>query len=159
MTPGLFARFPTPFEMAQAPLSELEDLIRSTGFFRNKAKNIQASARVIVERHGGRVPQTMDELSCLPGVGRKTANVVLGNAFGIPGMVVDTHVGRLSRRMGLTKNEDPEKVERDLEALVDRDEWTNFSHLLIQHGRNRCQARKPDCDNCELLRLCPRRGV
>jgi len=141
-------------------LTELEQAIKTAGFFRNKAKNIQACCRKLIACHGGKVPQTMDELTQLDGVGRKTANVVLGNAFGInAGVVVDTHVARLSHRLGLTKQKTPEKIERDLMALVPPNQWTLFSHWLIWHGRRRCFARKPDCENCEILKICPRVGV
>src|SRR5450432_1623174 len=156
VTPALFARYRTAADYAAAPTAELEKAIQSTGFFRNKTKSIRAAAAAIEKEHGGKVPQTMDELHALPGVGRKTANVVLGNAFGKnEGIVVDTHVARLSQRLGLTSETDPEKIERDLMKLLPRKQWTNWSHWLIWHGRRRCYARKPDCENCELLRLCP----
>jgi endonuclease-3 len=155
-TAELFKKYRTAADYAQAELSELEQEIRRLGFFRNKAKNIQAGCRKLVERHGGEVPRTMEELVQLDGVGRKTANVVLGNAFGInEGIVVDTHVSRLSQRLGLTREKTPEKIERDLEKLVPRKLWTLFSHLLIWHGRRRCTARKPDCPHCEVQALCP----
>ena len=160
VTPELFKKYRSAADYANAPLAELEQAIKSTGFFRNKAKNIQACCRKLVERHGGQVPRTMEELTQLDGVGRKTANVVLGNAFGINvGVVVDTHVARLSQRLGLTKQKTPEKIERDLMALVPQKQWTLFSHWLIWHGRRRCFARKPDCANCEIEKLCPRIGV
>jgi endonuclease-3 len=156
----LFKRYRSAVDYANAPLAELEQAIRMTGFFRNKAKNIRACCRKLVERHGGQVPQTMEELTRLDGVGRKTANVVLGNAFGVnAGVVVDTHVARLSQRLGLTKQKPPEKIERDLMALVPQRQWALFSHWLIWHGRRRCSARKPDCDHCEIKGLCPRMGV
>jgi endonuclease-3 len=156
VTPALFERFPTPLAMAQAEISEIEALIRSTGFFRNKAKNIQGAARQIVERFDHEVPTTMAELLTLPGVARKTANVVLGTVYGIAdGVVVDTHVRRLSNRLGLTTHDNPEKIERDLMALLPRDEWIVFSHLLILHGRQICDARKPKCGLCTLNHLCP----
>ena len=156
VTPALFARYRSAAAFAAAPTAELEKAIQSTGFFRNKTKSIRAAAAAIEKEHGGKVPQTMDELHALPGVGRKTANVVLGNAFGKnEGIVVDTHVARLSQRLGLTSETDPEKIERDLMKLLPRKQWTNWSHWLIWHGRRRCYARKPDCENCELLRLCP----
>ena len=156
VTPALFARYPDATSLAGAKQDELELMIKSTGFFRNKAKSLLGMANAVVERHGGEVPKTMDELHELPGVGRKTANVVLGNAFGIDeGIVVDTHVRRVSQRLGLTKQEDPEKIEQDLMALVPRDEWTDFSHLLIFHGRRVCHARKPKHDECSLCELCP----
>lgn len=155
-TPALFARFPTPAAMAGADQEELEQLVRSTGFYRNKAKNIKGAARRIVEAYDGEVPQGMDDLLTLPGVARKTANVVRGVIFGLAdGVVVDTHVKRLSQRLALTKNETPEKIERDLMALVPHDEWINISHLLIFHGRQVCDARKPRCGACTLVELCP----
>ena len=156
VTPVLFARYPTPQSLADADPDDVETVIKSTGFFRNKTKSIMGAARAIVDRFGGEVPQTMDELVSLPGVGRKTANVVLGNAFGIEaGIVVDTHVTRLSRRLGLTANTDPVKIEQDLIAVVPRAGWTLFSHLLIFHGRRVCFARKPNCDGCVLNDVCP----
>lgn len=159
VTPALFARYRTAQDFAEAKPKELEAMIQSTGFFRNKAKNIIACCQSIVAEHGGEVPDTMDALVPLPGVGRKTANVVLGNAFGVPGITVDTHVGRLSRRMGLTEHDDPEKVERDLMDLIPRKDWTMFSHRMIFHGRQVCQARSPRCDGCKLADICPREGV
>ncbi len=156
VTPGLFARYRTARAYAEAPPSDLENAIRSTGFYRNKAKSIRGAARKMVETYGGRVPDTMDELHGLPGVGRKTANVVLGNAFDKnEGVVVDTHVARLSLRLRLTRHTDPEKIEVDLMRLVPRERWTIWSHWLIWHGRRRCFARKPDCRRCEVLSLCP----
>ncbi len=156
VTPALFRRYPEAAAYAAAPLGELEEMVKSTGFFRNKAKSLQGLGRALVEKHGGEVPRTMDELRVLPGVGRKTANVVLGNAFQInEGVVVDTHVRRLSRRLGLSFEDDPEKVERDLMALLPRERWTLWSHLLIDHGRAICAARKPECARCELADLCP----
>jgi endonuclease-3 len=156
VTPSLFARYPTPAALADANPDDVETLIKSTGFFRNKTKSIMGAARAIVERHGGEVPHTMEELTALPGVGRKTANVVLGNAFGVNvGIVVDTHVLRLSRRLGLTDNTDPVKVEQDLMAVVPRKTWALFSHLLIFHGRRVCFARKPACGECVLNDICP----
>lgn len=160
VTPFLFKKYRSAAEYANASLQELEKEIKTTGFFRNKAKSIKTACQAIVEKHSGEVPQTMEELTSLGGVGRKTANVVLGNAFNINvGVVVDTHVGRLSRRLGLTREESAEKVEQDLMKLVPRDKWTLFSHLLIWHGRRRCFARNPDCPNCEVKKLCPRIGV
>lgn len=159
VTPALFARYPDPQAMAQADHSELESLIKSTGFFRNKAKNLIACAQALVEQHQGKVPASLDALTHLPGVGRKTANVVLGNAFDIPGMVVDTHIGRLSRRLGLTKQTDPVKVEHDLMQLFPPNEWTILGHRLIFHGRQVCDARKPKCQACTMKDFCPRRGV
>lgn len=160
VTAELFKKYRSAKEFASAKLAELENDIRSTGFYKNKARNIQAACRAIVEQHNGEVPRTMEQLVELGGVGRKTANVVLGNVFNINvGVVVDTHVGRLSFRLGLTPQESPEKVELDLMKLVPQAEWTLFSHLLIWHGRRRCSARKPDCAQCEALKLCPRNGV
>ncbi len=156
VTPALFKTYRSAADFAAADPAKLEKAIQSTGFFRNKAKSIRAAAAAIESEHGGKVPQTMEKLNALPGVGRKTANVVLGNAFHIDeGIVVDTHVVRLSERLGLTKQTDPVKIEHDLMTLVPRADWTNWSHWLIWHGRRRCFARKPDCENCELLRLCP----
>jgi endonuclease III len=155
VTPALFKAFPTPKAMAVASLPELEELIRTTGFFRNKAKSIQGAARVVVEEFGGKVPQTMEEILTLPGVARKTGNVVLGSWFNIAvGVVVDTHVMRLSRRLELTKETAPEKVERDLMKILPQDRWIAFSHELIHHGRQICVARKPRCADCTLERLC-----
>lgn len=155
VTPGLFARFPDPPSLASADRTELEELIRSTGFYRAKAESLLGLSRDIVERFDGEVPGRLSDLTTLRGVGRKTANVVLGNAFGVPGITVDTHMGRLARRLGLTVNEDPVVVERDLMALIERREWTLWSHRVIFHGRRRCTARKPDCGNCEIAALCP----
>jgi len=160
VTEQLFKKYRSASDFANADISELENDVRTTGFYKNKARNIKAASRDIVEKHGGKVPQTMEELIELGGVGRKTANVVLGNAFDINvGVVVDTHVGRLSHRLGLTSHRAPEKIETDLMALVPQKQWTLFSHLLIWHGRRRCFARKPDCANCEIIKLCPRIGV
>jgi len=160
VTAELFRKYRSAADYANAPLAELEQAIKTTGFFRNKAKNIKAACQTIVEKHGGQVPRTMEELLQLGGVGRKTANVVLGNAFGINvGVVVDTHVARLSYRLGLTKQRTPEKIEKDLMALVPQPQWTLFSHWLIWHGRRRCFARRPDCDHCEVLKWCPRIGI
>jgi endonuclease III len=156
VTSQLFQKYRTAADYANAPLAELEQAIKTTGFFRNKAKNIQACCRALMEKHGGEVPRTMEELHSLAGVGRKTANVVLGNAFGINvGVVVDTHVTRLCQRLGLTKHADAVKIERDLMKLVPQADWTMFSHWLIWHGRRRCGARKPDCAHCEIAALCP----
>ncbi|MHB1021204.1 MAG: endonuclease III [Acidobacteriaceae bacterium] len=155
VTPGLFRRFPTPKAFAEAPIEAIEEEIRSTGFYRNKAKSIQGAARRLISEFGGKVPQTMAELLTLPGVARKTANVVLGSWFGIAdGVVVDTHVLRLSYRLGLTKNTAPEKVEQDLIRILPRDRWIQFSHELIHHGRQVCIARKPRCADCTLEDLC-----
>src|SRR5437879_9549819 len=156
VTPVLFKKYRTAKDYANAPQAELEKAIKSTGFYRNKTKSIRAATSTIATKFGGRVPDSMEELRELPGVGRKTANVVLGNAFGInEGIVVDTHVIRLSQRLGLTKHKDPEKIERDLMKLVPGEHWTDWSHWLIWHGRRRCYARKPDCSQCEVFRLCP----
>lgn len=156
VTPALFAKYRTARDYANAPAATLERLIRSTGFFRSKTRSIRAAAAAIVTEHAGRVPDTMEKLHELPGVGRKTANVVLGNAFGkAEGIVVDTHVARLSHRLRLTRQTGPEKIERDLMKLVPRKYWTNWSHWLIWHGRRRCFARRPDCHRCEIFRLCP----
>lgn len=155
VTPALFKAFPRPKAMAAASLPEIEDLIRTTGFFRNKAKSIQGAARAVVEEFGGKVPQTMEEILRLPGVARKTANVVLGSWYGIAvGVVVDTHVMRLSRRLELTEQTAPEKIERDLMKIVPQDHWISFSHELIHHGRQVCIARKPRCVDCTLEKLC-----
>ena len=156
VTPVLFARYPGPTTLAAARQEDVEEIIRSTGFFRNKARNLIAMAGAVVERHGGQVPASMDDLVKLPGVGRKTANVVLGNACGINvGVVVDTHVQRLANRLGLTSETDPVKIEQDLMKLVPPDQWTLLSHLLIWHGRRICDARKPKCSECSLAAICP----
>ena len=156
VTQNLFAKYHTAEDYAGADPGELEEDIRPTGFYRNKARSLQGMAGALVEEHGGGVPRTMRELVALPGVGRKTANVVLGNAFGVDeGIVVDTHVRRVSGRLGLTENTDPEKIERDLMEVVPEQDWTVFSHLLILHGRRTCKARKPDCPNCVLNDICP----
>jgi endonuclease-3 len=177
VTPALFARFPDAAAFANADRKELERMIQSTGFFRSKARSLLACCRQLVEQHDGAVPRTMEELVQLPGVGRKTANVILGNCFDTPGIPVDTHVGRLSRRMGFTTHTDPVKVERDLMGLVPkkdwtrstsvhadnanrpRDGWTMFAHRMILHGRQVCHARKPNCEGCTLAKLCPKIGV
>jgi len=160
VTADLFKNYRSAADYAAAPTAELEQAIKTTGFFRNKTKSIKTAAQAIVERHGGKVPRTMEELLTLGGVGRKTANVVLGNAFAVNvGLVVDTHVARLSQRLGLTREKDPQKIEQQLMAIVPQDEWTLFSHWLIWHGRRRCYARTPDCSNCEIKALCPRIGV
>ena len=160
VTAELFQKYRSAAAYAQAPLPQLERAIKTTGFFRNKARSIKTCCQAIVEKHGGQVPRTMEELTQLGGVGRKTANVVLGNAFNINcGVVVDTHVARLSQRLGLTNETTPEKIEQDLMNLVSREQWTMFSHWLIWHGRRRCSARNPDCQNCEIKALCPRLGV
>lgn len=159
VTKDLFQRFQTAKDYADVPQEELENAIRSSGFYRNKAKSLRSMAKDLVERHEGRVPSTMTDLVALAGVGRKTANVVLGNAFKInEGVVVDTHVSRLAHRLGLSKRTEPEKIEGDLMRLVPRADWTDFSHWLIWHGRRRCTALKPDCENCEVATLCPSCG-
>jgi endonuclease-3 len=156
VTPELFARFPDAPAFAQADIREIEELVRSTGFYRNKAKNIQGACRKIVEKFKGQVPKRMELLLELPGVARKTANVVLANAYGInQGVTVDTHVKRLSNRLGLTSHQDPVKIEKDLIRLIPQEDWENWSIRLIYHGRAVCQARKPMCDRCELAELCP----
>jgi endonuclease III len=155
VTPELFRMYPTPKKLAEASLAEIERIIRTTGFYRAKAKNIQGAARVLVGRFGGKVPETIEEMIQLPGVARKTANVVLGSWYGIAsGVVVDTHVLRLSRRLELTKETDPVKVEKDLEKVIPQDRWIQFSHELIHHGRQICIARKPRCVDCSLEKLC-----
>ena len=154
VTEDLFKKYRNTADYANAELPELEDDIKPTGFFRNKAKNIKACCEMLIDKYGGVVPNEMDALLELPGVGRKTANVILGEAYGIPGMVVDTHAGRLSRRFGLTKNTDPTKVEMDIMKILPAERWNKFSHLMIEHGRNTCKSRKPDCDNCFLSELC-----
>ncbi len=160
VTPVLFRKFPTPEQLARATQDEIETIIQSTGFFRNKAKNILGFANAIVHEYGGVVPQELDALVTLPGVGRKTANVVLGTAFGIAsGVVVDTHVMRLSQRMGLTKEDDAVKIERDLMKLLPQESWIVFSHAMIWHGRRVCNARNPNCADCTLVKLCDRVGV
>lgn len=160
VTPALFRRYPDAQAMAEADLDELQEIIRSTGFFRNKSKNLHGSARRLVDEFDGEVPSNMPDLLKLPGVARKTANVVLGTAYGIAsGVVVDTHVGRLSRRLGLSRQKTPEKVEKDLMGMIPRDEWINFAHRLIHHGRRVCQARRPRCEECAFADLCPRIGL
>jgi endonuclease-3 len=156
VTPALFKRYRTPAAMSEAKPEELEEMIKSTGFFRNKTKSLLAMSRAVAEQHGGRVPDTMEELVKLPGVGRKTANVLLGNAYDKnEGVVVDTHVGRVSGRLGLTKETDPVKVEQDLVKLFPREQWTMLAHLLIEHGRQICEARRPKCEICFLNDICP----
>lgn len=160
VTKDLFARYRTAADYASAPLEELERAIQSTGFYRNKARNLQACCRKLANDHGGEVPRDLEALVALPGVGRKTANVVLGTACGIAsGVVVDTHVARVSRRLGLTRQKNPEKIEQDLMALIPREEWIDFGHRMIHHGRRYCTARKPNCEACPLGKLCPRIGV
>ena len=155
VTTALFQKLKTPAEFAGASLKEIEDLIHATGFFRNKAKNVKSCAAMLLERYGGRVPATMEELVKLPGVGRKTANVVLGAAFDTPGIVVDTHVGRISQRLGLTENGDPVKIEFDLMQIIPKKDWSDFSLRLIYFGREYCMARKPECPTCPLDKNCP----
>jgi endonuclease-3 len=156
VTPDLFKRYPSARAYAGADRADLEKAINRLGFFRNKAKSIQSCCQALVEQHGGEVPKSMEQLTELAGVGRKTANVVLGNAFDInEGIVVDTHVARLSQRFGVTNSDDPVKIEAELVKMVPRDQWTLFSHLLIWHGRRRCYARNPDCENCEVFQFCP----
>lgn len=160
VTPELFRRFPTPEKLAQASQADVEGIVQSTGFFRSKAQSLRGMAQKLVSDYGGELPRTVEELIELPGVGRKTANVLLGTAFGIAtGVVVDTHVKRISYLLGLTRHTQPEKVEQDLMQLLPRKEWVNFSHRLIHHGRRICIARRPKCGECPLLRLCPRVGL
>jgi endonuclease III len=160
VTPELFRRFPTPQKLAKASQQDVETIIKSTGFFRAKAKSLRGMAEKLMADHGGELPRTLEELTHLPGVGRKTANVVLGTAFGIAtGVVVDTHVRRITRLLGLTKEINPEKIERDLMKLLPESEWVNFSHRLIHHGRRICIARRPKCTECPLLTVCPRAGL
>jgi endonuclease-3 len=160
VTPELFARYPSPFELARANPADVEDIIRSTGFFRNKTRSLIGMAQAVVERHGGEIPRTMEELRRLPGVGRKTANVVLGNAFDMnEGVTVDTHVTRLSRLLGLSRETEPEKIEQELMRLFPRESWGLLSHLLIFHGRQVCIARRPRCGSCVLAQVCPSADV
>ena len=159
VTEGLFRKYRTAEDYARATPEIFENDIRSTGFYKNKAKSIISCCEKIIEDHGGAVPATLDELVKLNGIGRKTANVILGNAFGIPGITVDTHVKRVSYRLGLTQHQDPVKIEFDLMVLVPEKEWTHSSHLMIFHGRNTCSARKPLCDECVVEHLCPKVGV
>jgi len=154
VTVGLFKKYRSAKDYAESNLVTLEEEIRPTGFYRNKAKSIQRCGQELVKRFGGEVPKTLEELVTLPGVGRKTANVILGNTFGIPGIVVDTHVHRVSQRIGLTKNDDPVKIEFDLMKIVPKEEWTHFSNLLVWHGRRICVARKPLCEQCPIRKLC-----
>jgi endonuclease III len=159
VTPTLFAKYPTPADLAAADPEDVETIIQSTGFFRAKTKSIIGLAKAIEERFGGEVPSRMKDLVTLPGVGRKTANVVLGNAFGVPGITVDTHFGRLARRFGWTAETDPDKVEAEVGALIPKQEWTILSHRLIWHGRRRCHSRRPACGACPLARWCPSYGT
>ncbi len=155
VTPGLFRRHPSPKSLAEADLGQIEEEIKSTGFYRQKAKSIVNCSKSIMEKFGGEVPRTMEQLLSLDGVGRKTANVVLGNAFGVPGIAVDTHVKRLAHRLGFTKENDPAKIEFDLMEMFPKKEWTNLCHLLMSHGRKACVARLPKCDVCVVDKLCP----
>jgi endonuclease-3 len=160
VTKDLFARWPTAAEMARVPIAQLEKAVKSTGFFRNKAKNIKACSQELMEKYDGQVPREMDQLVALAGVGRKTANVVLGSAYGLAtGVVVDTHVARLSNRLGLTKQTDAVKIEQDLMQLMPEREWIDFSHRMIFHGRQVCNARKPQCGECRMEEFCPKIGV
>jgi endonuclease-3 len=159
VTPGLFKRFPKPADFAKAPIEEIEESIRSTGFYHNKAKSLQGAAKALIGNHGGKLPEDIDELVKVPGCGRKTANVVLGEVYGKPaGVVVDTHVGRISRKLGLTDQGDPVKVERQLNECVPQADWRDFGHLVIDHGRKTCNARGPKCDDCGLFRWCVARA-
>jgi endonuclease III len=156
-TPALFARYPTPEAMAAATPEEVEPYVKTIGLYRNKAKHAVAAARLIVERFGGEVPRTVEELVTLPGVGRKTANVVVANAYGVPAIAVDTHVGRLARRLGFSRHDDPDLVERDLQKLYPPEQWVFLHHALILHGRRVCMARRPACERCAVAGLCPSR--
>jgi endonuclease III len=160
VTPKLFEEFPDAEALSGAPLDRIENLVKSTNFYKNKAKNLKSCATSLVSSHAGQVPRTMEELTELAGVGRKTANVVLGNAFNIPvGIVVDTHVARLSYRLGWTRHEDPQKIEMDLQEIIPKEKWIELAHLLISHGRAICKARRPLCESCFLFDHCPKKGV
>ena len=159
VTPGLFKKYKKPRDFLDAPISDIENAIRSTGFFRNKTKSIKGCCQGLVDMYGGKVPETMEEMIKLPGVGRKTANCVLGAAFNIPGVVGDTHVMRLSIRLGLTKNQNPDKIERDIEKVLPEDRWRRFSDILIYHGRAVCKARKPEHERCPVFKLCPSASI
>jgi len=159
VTKSLFKKYTSPQDYARAPIPELESEIRSTGFFRNKAKSIKGCSQRLLESFHGQVPTTMEAMITLPGVGRKTANVVLGAAFGVPGVVVDTHVKRLSRRLGLTNQQDPDKIEKDIEKLLPPDRWRRFSDILIYHGRDICKARRPEHTRCPVFDLCPSNSI
>jgi endonuclease-3 len=154
VTPAIFKQYPTAADYANAELADLEQAIYATGFYRQKAKSLKGICRALVDQYGGQVPASLDDLVKLPGVGRKTANVILGNAFSIPGLVVDTHLGRVAQRLGLTRQKDPVKIEFDLMDLVPRERWVKFSHQMIWHGRQICTAKKPDCPHCPLLPYC-----
>jgi endonuclease-3 len=159
VTRTLFQKYKKPEDYLKVPITELEDDIRPTGFFRNKAKSVRGCSQGLLDLYGGKVPQTMEEMLKLPGVGRKTANCVLGAAFDVPGVVVDTHVKRLALRLGLTENQDPDKIEKDIGDLLPKERWRRFSDILIYHGREVCTARKPDHDQCAVKELCPSRGI
>ena len=160
VTADLFAKYPTAYDLAQATQKQVEKIVKSAGFYRAKAKNIRNCAKQLVEKHDGEIPLELEALTALPGVGRKTGNVLLGTAFGIPsGVVVDTHVGRISRRLGIAFEKDPVKVERELMAVLPKKEWIYYSHRMIHHGRAICDARKPLCEDCSMKRFCPRIGV
>ena len=159
VTPELFRRFPDAHAMSKATIVELEKLVQSTGFYKNKAVALKTTSQLLVEKHGGEVPSEIESLTALRGVGRKTANVIRGTIFGLPAIVVDTHVGRLARRLGFTKHQDPVKVEFEMMGIIDEQDWTISNHLLIDHGRAICQARKPACDRCVVQELCPKVGV
>ena len=160
VTADLFAKYPTAFDLAQATQKQVEKIVKSAGFYRAKAKNIRNCAKQLMEKHDGEIPLELEALTALPGVGRKTGNVLLGTAFGIPsGVVVDTHVGRISRRLGIAFEKDPVKVERELMAVLPKKEWIYYSHRMIHHGRAICDARKPLCEDCSMKRFCPRIGV
>ena len=158
-TPALFKKYPNPQKMAKAELKDIQNLVKSTGFFRAKAKNVKGLSNKIMEKFDGKVPSNLEDLITLPGVGRKTANVVLGHAFGIPGITVDTHFGRLSRRFGWSKQNNPVKVEFEVGELIPEKEWTNLSQRMIWHGRRVCHSRKPACGACALAKLCPSYGI
>jgi endonuclease-3 len=159
VTPGLFKKYKTPQDYLDVPISELERDIKPTGFFRNKAKSIKGCSQGLIDLYGGKVPRTMEEMIKLPGVGRKTANCVLGAAYDVPGVVVDTHVKRLTLRLGLTENDNPDKIEKDIERLLPPQKWRRFSDLLIYHGREICSARKPDHTHCQVFKLCPSNDI
>ncbi len=155
VTPNLFSKYPDPVSLSKAPIEEIESIIKPTGFYKNKAKSIKKLSEEIVNKYSGEVPRTMEELSSLPGVGRKTANVVLTTCFNIPGIIVDTHLRRVTQRLGLTNNKDPDKIERDISILIKPEDQTKFSHVIGFHGRYRCKARAPQCAECEVKDLCP----